>query len=314
MNKRSSLKYIDILLYLVIFIGFISFYQTNEIQFNVLRSDFIFLVIGLKFLNFLIFNQLHLNIFHMHKLDIKKKENLTLTYKGYMGNFFGFGKTGTGYKALFLKNKFNFSYVKFVSFYIFLQTLTLFFTSLICFSLLFFTNISETELKSTLLLVLIFIMAISLLSNYILHLISKLKVLKKIKYLNNILENNEQNNIFLKNLTFKNPKFVKVLILQIFIQVNLFLQIYLQATSLDIHINLLSNFVYNLISQISIFLSVTPNAIGIKEFILILSNDFIGLSATDVFNLAVLDRLTDFLSLVLFSVFFYTIKKFNTRS
>ncbi len=314
MNKRSSLKYIDILLYLVIFIGFISFYQTNEIQFNVLRSDFIFLVIGLKFLNFLIFNQLHLNIFHMHKLDIKKKENLTLTYKGYMGNFFGFGKTGTGYKALFLKNKFNFSYVKFVSFYIFLQTLTLFFTSLICFSLLFFTNISETELKSTLLLVLIFIMAISLLSNYILNLISKLKVLKKIKYLNNILENNEQNNIFLKNLTFKNPKFVKVLILQIFIQVNLFLQIYLQATSLDIHINLLSNFVYNLISQISIFLSVTPNAIGIKEFILILSNDFIGLSATDVFNLAVLDRLTDFLSLVLFSVFFYTIKKFNTRS
>ena len=314
MNKRSSLKYIDISLYLVIFIGFISFYQTNEIQFNVLRSDFIFLVIGLKFLNFLIFNQLHLNIFHMHKLDIKKKENLTLTYKGYMGNFFGFGKTGTGYKALFLKNKFNFSYVKFVSFYIFLQTLTLFFTSLICFSLLFFTNISETELKSTLLLVLIFIMAISLLSNYILNLISKLKVLKKIKYLNNILENNEQNNIFLKNLTFKNPKFVKVLILQIFIQVNLFLQIYLQATSLDIHINLLSNFVYNLISQISIFLSVTPNAIGIKEFILILSNDFIGLSATDVFNLAVLDRLTDFLSLVLFSVFFYTIKKFNTRS
>tara|TARA_B100001057_G_C22825942_1_gene941417 strand:- start:327 stop:1271 length:945 start_codon:yes stop_codon:yes gene_type:complete len=314
MNKRIKLKYIDILFYLVIFIGFMIFYRTNEIQFNVLRSDFIFLVIGLKFLNFLLFNQLHLNIFHMYKLDIKKNENLTLTYKGYMGNFFGFGKTGTGYKALFLKNKFNFSYFKFVSFYIFLQTLTLFFTSSICFLLLFFTNIAETELKSTLLVVLAFIMAISLLSNYILNLISKLKVLKKIKYLNNLLESTEQNNIFLKNLTFKNPKFIKVLILQIFIQFNLFLQIYLQAKSLDIHINLLNNFVYNLISQISIFLSVTPNAIGIKEFMLILSNDFIGLSPADVFNLAVLDRLTDFLSLVVFSLFYYRFKKFSSRS
>ena len=314
MNKRIRLKYVDILLYLVIFIGFISFYRTNEIQFNVFRSDFIFLVIGLKFLNFLIFNQLHRNIFHMHNLDIKKNENLTLTYKGYMGNFFGFGKTGTGYKALFLKNKFNFSYLKFVSFYIFLQTLTLFFTSFICFLLLSFTSILETELKSTLLVILLLIMTISLLSNYILNLISKLKVLKKIKYLSKVLESTEQNNIFLKNLTFKNPKFTKVLILQIFIQINLFLQIYLQAKSLDVHINLLNNFVYNLISQISIFLSVTPNAIGIKEFILILSNNFIGLSSADVFNLAILDRFTDFLSLVVFSLFFYTFKKFNTRS
>ena len=314
MNKRIRLKYFDILLYLVIFTGFISFYRTNEIQFNVLRSDFIFLVIGLKFLNFLIFNELHLNIFHMHNLDIKKNENFTLTYKGYMGNFFGFGKTGTGYKALFLKNKFNFSYLKIFSFYIFLQTLTLFFTSFICFLLLSFTSILETELKSTLLVVLLLIMAISLLSNYILNLISKLKVLKKIKYLNNVLESTEQNNTFLKNLTFKNPKFTKVLILQIFIQINLFLQIYLQAKSLNIDINLLNNFVYNLISQISIFLSVTPNAIGIKEFILIISNNFIGLSSADVFNLAILDRLTDFLSLVVFSLFFYTFKKFNTRS
>ena len=314
MNKRISLKYVDILLYLVIFIGFISFYRTNEIQFNVLRSDFIFLVIGLKFLNFLVFNQLHLNIFYMHNLDIKKNENLTLTYKGYMGNFFGFGKTGTGYKALFLKSKFDFSYLKFVSFYVFLQTLTLFFTSFICFLLLSFTNILETELKSTLLVVLLLLMVISLLSNYILNLISRLKVLKKIKYLRKVLESTEQNNIFLKNLTFKNPKFIKVLILQIFIQFNLFLQIYLQAKSLDIDINLLNNFVYNLISQISIFLSVTPNAIGIKEFILILSNDFIGLSSVDVFNLAILDRLTDFLSLVVFSLFFYTFKKFNATS
>ena len=314
MNKRIRLKYFDILLYLVIFTGFISFYRTNEIQFNVLRSDFIFLVIGLKFLNFLIFNELHLNIFHMHNLDIKKNENFTLTYKGYMGNFFGFGKTGTGYKALFLKNKFNFSYLKFVSFYIFLQTLTLFFTSFICFLLLSFTSILETELKSTLLVVLLLIMAISLLSNYILNLISKLKVLKKIKYLSNVFESTEQNNTFLKNLTFKNPKFIKVLILQIFIQINLFLQIYLQAKSLNIDINLLNNFVYNLISQISIFLSVTPNAIGIKEFILIISNNFIGLSSADVFNLAILDRFTDFLSLVVFSLFFYTFKKFITRS
>ena len=53
-------------------------------KYNLMFLDqilFFFLVIGLKFLNFLIFNELHLNIFHMHNLDIKKNENFTLTYK-----------------------------------------------------------------------------------------------------------------------------------------------------------------------------------------------------------------------------------------
>ena len=72
MNKRIRLKYFDILLYLVIFTGFISFIEL--MKYNLMFLDqILFLVIGLKFLNFLIFNELHLNIFHMHNLDIKEK-------------------------------------------------------------------------------------------------------------------------------------------------------------------------------------------------------------------------------------------------
>ena len=72
----------------------------------------------------------------------------------------------------------------------------IFFTSFICFLLLsFFTSILETELKSTLLVVLLLIMAISIIKLH-LEFNFKTKDIKKIKYLNNVLESTEQNNTF----------------------------------------------------------------------------------------------------------------------
>ena len=92
------------------------------------------------------------------------------------------------------------------------------------------------------------------------------------------------------------------------IQINLFFQIYLQASIINIDMSLISNFVYNIVSQVSIFASITPNSIGIKEFFLVISNEFIGLSTIEVFNLAIMDRVTDFLSLLLFIVVYYSFK------
>jgi len=101
-----------------------------------------------------------------------------------------------------------------------------------------------------------------------------------------------------------------VIFYQIFIQLSLFSQILMLSKSLNIDLKILSNFVYNIISQLSTFVSITPNSIGLKEFILIISDQFIGLTNSQILNIAILDRLSDFISLAIFSVIFYVIKAF----
>ena len=100
---------------------------------------------------------------------------------------------------------------------------------------------------------------------------------------------------------------------QIFIQLSLFSQILMLSQSLNIDLKILSNFVYNIISQLSTFVSITPNSIGLKEFILIISDQFIGLTNSQILNIAILDRLSDFISLAVFSLIFYVMKAFLTN-
>ncbi len=316
MNSFGSRKVLNLIFYSIILLGFAIFIQNNrsELSFEALSSRYIFLVITLKFVNFLIFNQLHMQIFKIYDLNISKNENFELTYKGYIGNFFGFGKSGTGYKAIFLNKKYNFSYFKFTSFYVFLQTLTLFGTSLICLFILIFSETFLNENKNGLLLLLVLIILACIFSNLIFKFLSRFEVLKKIPYFNKYFLNLNEIDINTSISFIKNKKIYKILYLQLLVQINLFFQIFFQAKTLSIDISILSNFVYNLISQISIFLSLTPNSIGIKEFFLVISNQFIGLSPNQVFDLAIIDRITDFLSLILFTLLFNSIKNFIKRS
>ena len=102
MEKNKKLKLLDIIFYILIFFGFYIFFQNNKtlISFDIFKNIFVYYVVSLKFFNFLVFNQMHLYIFKIYNLQIKKMENFELTFKGYIGNFFGFGKSGTGYKLV----------------------------------------------------------------------------------------------------------------------------------------------------------------------------------------------------------------------
>jgi len=316
MQKSIKLKLLNIFFYIVLVFGFYFFLENNKTLISVIifQNIFFYFVVLLKFSNFLVFNQLHLSIFNIYNLQIKKIENFELTFKGYIGNFFGFGKSGTGYKALVLKNKYNFSYSKFVSFYIFLQTLTLFGTTFICFTILTFSNNFQYKNRLNLFFLLIGIMIVCIFANFFLRVFSRVELLKNIKFLNKIIISFDLAFSNISKFKLVNNEIFKIIFFQILIQINLFFQIYLQASTLGIDMSLLSNFVYNIISQISIFLSVTPNSIGIKEFFLVISNEFIGLSSFEVFDLAIVDRVTDFLSLLLFVIIYRSIKKLLSKN
>jgi hypothetical protein len=310
MKKNEKLKVLDTVFYIAIFIGLYIFLKNNKtiISFDIFQNIFIYYVILLKFVNFLVFNQMHFYIFKIYNLQITKIDNFKLTFKGYIGNFFGFGKSGTGYKALFLKNKHNFSYSKFLSFYVLLQTLTLFGTAFICFVIIVFSKTFEYTNKNNLILLLISIMAISILANYFFRILSKIKIFNNFKFFRTIFTSFEDTSLNVDTLKIANKEIIRILLYQLLIQINLFFQIYLQASIINIDMSLISNFVYNIVSQVSIFASITPNSIGIKEFFLVISNEFIGLSTIEVFNLAIMDRVTDFLSLLLFIVVYYSFK------
>ena len=102
------------------------------------------------------------------------------------------------------------------------------------------------------------------------------------------------------------------MIYQVFIQISLFLQIYLIGSSIGIEIKLLSNFIYNVVSQLSTFISITPNSIGLREILLLISNNYIGLEDSKIINIAILDRITDFSALFIF-VFIYVMRKIYLR-
>jgi len=189
MQKSIKLKLLNIFFYIVLVFGFYFFLENNKTLISVIifQNIFFYFVVLLKFSNFLVFNQMHLSIFNIYNLQIKKIENFELTFKGYIGNFFGFGKSGTGYKALVLKNKYNFSYSKFVSFYIFLQTLTLFGTTFICFTILTFSNNFQYKNRLNLFFLLIGIMIVCIFANFFLRVFSRVELLKNIKFLNKII-------------------------------------------------------------------------------------------------------------------------------
>lgn len=311
MKIKINLKFITILFYLILIFGGYFYFNENKTQLSItnLENKFLIFVVILKLFNFFIFNRIHLEIFQIFNLHLSQIENFKLTFKGYIGNFFGFGKSGTTYKALFLKNKYQFSFIKFFSFYIFLQTLTIFFTSLVCFFALFLLSYFDKSYPKEILIVLFLVMLLCFLSNYLFKLITKIKLLENSAYfrkwiftINEVLQN-------LKNIKYLNIKILKIILFQAIIQFNIFLQIYFLSKALNFNITLISNLIFNLISQISSFISLTPNALGIKEFILFTLNEYIGLSSFLVLELAVLDRLTDFFSLVFFSIIYRFILK-----
>ena len=189
-----------------------------------------------------------------------------------------------------------------------MQTVTIISTAFFCLLILFLSSDYQINENTNLILVLISIIIFSIASNLIYKIFTNIRFLSKNKYLQNLVHTYEEIALISDKFSFKDKNFIKVIFYQIFIQLNLFAQILMLSQSLNIDLKILSNFVYNIISQLSTFVSITPNSIGLKEFILVISDQFIGLTNSQILNIAILDRLSDFISLAVFSLIFYFVK------
>jgi len=225
------------------------------------------LIIG--YLNYYIFKQLYEKISFFYILKIHTVSLL--------GNFFSFAKSGTAYKAVSLKNTYNINYKDFSIFFVVSQILTLMVVSFVAFFYVFLYS-PHKEIGY------FFIILITGIT--IILCISRLFFYKAGK--NYVLE-----------IFFNLKKFIFLILIQSISLLNNLIFNWTLSNSIGYKLNFFDNIIYTFVSSFSVFISLTPNALGIKEFFLT-NLDFIAeLDPEFLLNLSISERITDVLMLLI---------------
>jgi uncharacterized protein (TIRG00374 family) len=89
---------------------------------------------------------------------------------------------------------------------------------------------------------------------------------------------------------------------------------YVQFKALDIDISFVNVLLYNCLSGVSLLVSLTPGSLGIREGIFVITSDILGISNEQVMQLALLDRVTVVLTLILCFVILYLIQLITKKN
>ncbi len=253
------------------------------LNFEFQKVDYFFYTIGIKSLNIFLIAFINLFAFVKLKTNISYFETLKIHAVSLLGNFFSFAKSGTAYKALILKNNFNLNLKEFSLFFILnqlLAVLTINLLTLIYFSYFYISEIDLIFFKAAIILIFVLISITALF-------ISKGKLNLKNYY-----------ELFsIKILTI-------LLICQTCSTIIVLLSNYLLSNGLGIKLTLADNLIYSVIAISSLLISITPNALGIREVLLVSFENFVQLNSTTLFNFSLADRIADLTMLVFVCIFF----------
>lgn len=253
------------------------------LNFEFQKLDYLFYTIGIKSLNIFLIAFINLFAFVKLKTNISYFETLKIHAVSLLGNFFSFAKSGTAYKALVLKKNYKLNLKEFSLFFILNQLLAVFTINLI--NLIYFSYFDMSKID-----LIFFKVAIILI--FVLISIAALFISKGKLNLKNYYE------LFsVKALTI-------LLICQAFSNIIVLLSNYLLSNSLGIKLTLADNLIYSVIAISSLLISITPNALGIREVLLVSFENFVELNSTTLFNFSLADRIADFTMLVLVCILF----------
>ena len=104
--------------------------------------------------------------------------------------------------------------------------------------------------------------------------------------------------MYMKKL-FDIPNISKIFLIQLLAIVINLIYNWTLSNSLGYTLSFLDNLIYTTTSVISIFLSLTPNALGIKEFIIINLGSIADFTPERMFNLSIAERFSDVLMLLI---------------
>lgn len=250
------------------------------IEFDNLDYPQFLLTVFLKSLNVFIVGYLNYFAFKIVITHISYIHILRLHITSLFGNFFSFAKSGTVFKAAELKSTYNLRLKDFSLFFVVSQLFPVLIISILTF---FYMNGRSIDkgLSNIFLIIAIGILVIILL----------LKIYISKSYVN------EDKNFMLE--LFNTRNILMILLIQLStVIVNLSYN-WTLSNSLGYELTIFDNLIYTAVSVLSIFVSLTPNALGIKEFFIINLGSVTNFPPEYLFNLSVAERFADALMLLI---------------
>ena len=246
------------------------------------KVDYLFYAIGIKSLNIFLIAFINLFAYLKLKTNISYIETLKIHTVSLLGNFFSFAKSGTAYKALILKKNFNLNIREFSLFFVLNQLLAV--LSINLFMIIYFSSMDISEINLTFFKVVIILILLLILTAVLL-------VSKEYFNLSNYSE------------LFRFKVLTILLICQTCSNTIVLVSNYLLSNGLGIELVLADNLIYSSVAISSLLISITPNALGIREVLLISFENLVQLSPTTLFNFSVADRIADFTMLIFVCIF-----------
>ena len=251
-------------------------------NFELKNFDYFIYAVGMKSLNIFVIAYINLFAFLKLKTKISYIQILKIHTFSLLGNFFSFAKSGTAYKAFILKKDFSLNLKEFSLFFILNQLIAVLSINLL--SLIYFSNINLPEInliffRITIILILLIIAAAAL-------------FIPKGSF--NLKSYSELINIKVLSI---------ILICQTCSVFIVIMSNYFLSNSLGLNLILSDNLIYSLIAISSLLLSITPNALGIREIILVSFENIAQLSTDALFTFSVADRIADFTMLIFACIF-----------
>ena len=299
------------------FIGlFIYFYVKNPDSVTTIQK------IGLLFFGVAIIYQLAIlfisDLITKIMVDRLSEKRITILdgyYSAFISNFGNFFLPLTGgmfLRALFLKRQYNFSYKKFISisygsyivsfsviFGIALFSLTyLYFKDNVFIPSLFFISLS------------VFILSISLMSKnlrldtFIVKMLGKFKFGKKLAGMVRDISIGWQDIIHTPGLLLK---MVALMLMNVFLRTIFY---YVMFSSLGVTTNIFYMLLFTSLISISLYVTITPGSLGIREALLVFYSKSLNLDVSHVLTVNLIDRASSILVLIgLIIIFEFILKK-----
>lgn len=213
-----------------------------------------------------------------------------------IGNFFGPLLGGTSIRAVYLKKYHGLAYSKFAStliwYYLILFVLVAFMAII---SLVFLGETNQTASLIVFFLVwLVVLLGLMIIKPPKLKLSSGLQKNRAVQFISKVLVDINSG----REIISRNKNLLSKLFLVSFISMsaNFFIS-YVEFSLLDISISLPALGLYTALVSISLLISLTPGAIGIREGILLVVASTMGITADDIVKVAVIDRGVHFILL-----------------
>lgn len=304
-NKKLVAR---IFLTILVVSAFAYYFFSNRDSFAVLKTVSIVALISIGLIELLIIatNALYLKIsLNIYERNGRWKDLFFATFKSSVINFFAFFQAGIGYRAYFMKKNYKISYKGFTS------ILVMNYWALMMVSCLFGivglllqeqSLVSKDLIVPSLLLstTLILMILLVALPGTLAKITSYFKVSKLQSYIHQ----------FQSHRTYW-PSFIKIATAQYILS---FLITVVLLKSIGADPTLEGVLVYAAVAQFSIFIALTPSAIGIKEGLLIATQDAMSVSTEQIVVAATLERVVYFVILIILGAAMHFTEKLSTKT